>query len=197
MTNFCNSLYDFQKKQASSADRITLYGLMVKPIQRFPQFILLLQVTSHRSTISTFQVSLITRKYNKKREHENIAALALDDVTVILWLPLFFAIILSTFISGHYHKFRLRFITGESKHQLHYLLFFSYSSASFRVIIIIMDDRNRGIILIFLFLQIKMANFQLELQLNPKPLPAPHCQQSFKLVSVFNNASASIKETID
>lgn len=33
-----------QKKQASSVDRITLYGLMVKPIQRFPQFILLLQV---------------------------------------------------------------------------------------------------------------------------------------------------------
>ncbi|XP_042622444.1 rho guanine nucleotide exchange factor 10-like protein isoform X1 [Cyprinus carpio] len=32
-----------KKKQASSADRITLYGLMVKPIQRFPQFILLLQ----------------------------------------------------------------------------------------------------------------------------------------------------------
>uniref|UniRef100_A0A8C1ZE94 Rho guanine nucleotide exchange factor (GEF) 10-like a n=1 Tax=Cyprinus carpio TaxID=7962 RepID=A0A8C1ZE94_CYPCA len=31
------------RKQASSADRITLYGLMVKPIQRFPQFILLLQ----------------------------------------------------------------------------------------------------------------------------------------------------------
>uniref|UniRef100_A0A4W6CTD6 Rho guanine nucleotide exchange factor 10 like n=1 Tax=Lates calcarifer TaxID=8187 RepID=A0A4W6CTD6_LATCA len=31
------------KKQASSPDRITLYGLMVKPIQRFPQFILLLQ----------------------------------------------------------------------------------------------------------------------------------------------------------
>ncbi|XP_058646866.1 rho guanine nucleotide exchange factor 10-like protein isoform X2 [Onychostoma macrolepis] len=32
-----------KKKQASSTDRITLYGLMVKPIQRFPQFILLLQ----------------------------------------------------------------------------------------------------------------------------------------------------------
>ncbi|XP_078026510.1 rho guanine nucleotide exchange factor 10-like protein isoform X2 [Epinephelus lanceolatus] len=32
-----------KKKQASSSDRITLYGLMVKPIQRFPQFILLLQ----------------------------------------------------------------------------------------------------------------------------------------------------------
>lgn len=27
-----------------SPDRVTLYGLMVKPIQRFPQFILLLQV---------------------------------------------------------------------------------------------------------------------------------------------------------
>ncbi|XP_043917752.1 rho guanine nucleotide exchange factor 10-like protein isoform X2 [Protopterus annectens] len=35
---------DFLKKrQAASPDRITLYGLMVKPIQRFPQFILLLQ----------------------------------------------------------------------------------------------------------------------------------------------------------
>uniref|UniRef100_A0A668ABA3 Rho guanine nucleotide exchange factor 10 like n=1 Tax=Myripristis murdjan TaxID=586833 RepID=A0A668ABA3_9TELE len=32
-----------KKKQAASVDRITLYGLMVKPIQRFPQFILLLQ----------------------------------------------------------------------------------------------------------------------------------------------------------
>ncbi|XP_062419876.1 LOW QUALITY PROTEIN: rho guanine nucleotide exchange factor 10-like protein [Pungitius pungitius] len=32
-----------KKKQATSVDRITLYGLMVKPIQRFPQFILLLQ----------------------------------------------------------------------------------------------------------------------------------------------------------
>ncbi|XP_052396677.1 rho guanine nucleotide exchange factor 10-like protein isoform X4 [Carassius gibelio] len=32
-----------KKKQAASKDRITLYGLMVKPIQRFPQFILLLQ----------------------------------------------------------------------------------------------------------------------------------------------------------
>ncbi|XP_072512604.1 rho guanine nucleotide exchange factor 10-like protein isoform X6 [Salminus brasiliensis] len=32
-----------KKKQAASTDRITLYGLMVKPIQRFPQFILLLQ----------------------------------------------------------------------------------------------------------------------------------------------------------
>uniref|UniRef100_A0A8B9MJS7 Rho guanine nucleotide exchange factor 10-like protein n=1 Tax=Accipiter nisus TaxID=211598 RepID=A0A8B9MJS7_9AVES len=35
---------DFLKKrQMASTDRVTLYGLMVKPIQRFPQFILLLQ----------------------------------------------------------------------------------------------------------------------------------------------------------
>ncbi|XP_062449051.1 rho guanine nucleotide exchange factor 10-like protein isoform X6 [Rhea pennata] len=32
-----------KKRQMASADRVTLYGLMVKPIQRFPQFILLLQ----------------------------------------------------------------------------------------------------------------------------------------------------------
>lgn len=41
----CNvSFFRQQRKQATSVDRITLYGLMVKPIQRFPQFILLLQV---------------------------------------------------------------------------------------------------------------------------------------------------------
>ncbi|XP_069462192.1 rho guanine nucleotide exchange factor 10 isoform X2 [Ambystoma mexicanum] len=34
---------EFLKCQESSLDRITLYGLMMKPIQRFPQFILLLQ----------------------------------------------------------------------------------------------------------------------------------------------------------
>uniref|UniRef100_A0A3B4UAR6 Rho guanine nucleotide exchange factor 10 n=1 Tax=Seriola dumerili TaxID=41447 RepID=A0A3B4UAR6_SERDU len=35
---------DFLKhRQESSTDRMTLYGLMMKPIQRFPQFILLLQ----------------------------------------------------------------------------------------------------------------------------------------------------------
>lgn len=35
-----------QQCQESSPDRITLYGLMMKPIQRFPQFILLLQVSN-------------------------------------------------------------------------------------------------------------------------------------------------------
>ncbi|KAJ7988903.1 hypothetical protein DPEC_G00314010 [Dallia pectoralis] len=35
---------DFLKhRQETSSDRVTLYGLMMKPIQRFPQFILLLQ----------------------------------------------------------------------------------------------------------------------------------------------------------
>lgn len=32
-----------KRRQVCSSDRVTLYGLMVKPIQRFPQFILLLQ----------------------------------------------------------------------------------------------------------------------------------------------------------
>lgn len=34
-----------QQRQETSKDRLTLYGLMMKPIQRFPQFILLLQVS--------------------------------------------------------------------------------------------------------------------------------------------------------
>uniref|UniRef100_A0A6Q2Y9G7 DH domain-containing protein n=1 Tax=Esox lucius TaxID=8010 RepID=A0A6Q2Y9G7_ESOLU len=38
------SFLDFLKhRQETSSDRVTLYGLMMKPIQRFPQFILLLQ----------------------------------------------------------------------------------------------------------------------------------------------------------
>ncbi|KAG8444945.1 hypothetical protein GDO86_009923 [Hymenochirus boettgeri] len=38
------AFFEFLKQsQESSPDRITLYGLMMKPIQRFPQFILLLQ----------------------------------------------------------------------------------------------------------------------------------------------------------
>ncbi|KAL2099214.1 hypothetical protein ACEWY4_005694 [Coilia grayii] len=38
------SFLDFLKhRQETSTDRVTLYGLMMKPIQRFPQFILLLQ----------------------------------------------------------------------------------------------------------------------------------------------------------
>ncbi|KAL6061341.1 hypothetical protein STEG23_035657, partial [Scotinomys teguina] len=32
-----------KRRQVCSVDRVTLYGLMVKPVQRFPQFILLLQ----------------------------------------------------------------------------------------------------------------------------------------------------------
>ena len=38
-----NSVYQ-QVKQISAHDRLSFFGLMVKPIQRFPQFILLLQV---------------------------------------------------------------------------------------------------------------------------------------------------------
>lgn len=35
----------FQVKQISAHDRLSFFGLMVKPVQRFPQFILFLQVS--------------------------------------------------------------------------------------------------------------------------------------------------------
>jgi len=49
-----------QHRQETNKDHLTLYGLMMKPIQRFPQFILLLQV---RLTSHALSVLLILRKY--------------------------------------------------------------------------------------------------------------------------------------
>lgn len=41
-----SALADFFKvKQIGAHDRLSFFGLMVKPVQRFPQFILFLQVT--------------------------------------------------------------------------------------------------------------------------------------------------------
>lgn len=40
-----------QHRQETNNDRMTLYGLMMKPIQRFPQFILLLQVERNIITL--------------------------------------------------------------------------------------------------------------------------------------------------
>lgn len=41
-----SALADFFKvKQISAHDRLSFFGLMVKPVQRFPQFILFLQVS--------------------------------------------------------------------------------------------------------------------------------------------------------
>ena len=43
-----SALADFFKvKQISAHDRLSFFGLMVKPVQRFPQFILFLQVSIH------------------------------------------------------------------------------------------------------------------------------------------------------
>ncbi|XP_039698015.1 rho guanine nucleotide exchange factor 10-like protein isoform X5 [Pteropus medius] len=42
-TEKIGDLFVASRRQVCSPDRVTLYGLMVKPIQRFPQFILLLQ----------------------------------------------------------------------------------------------------------------------------------------------------------
>lgn len=40
-----SALADFFKvKQIGAHDRLSFFGLMVKPVQRFPQFILFLQV---------------------------------------------------------------------------------------------------------------------------------------------------------
>jgi hypothetical protein len=40
---FVTSCSRVQVKQITAHDRLNFYGLIVKPIQRFPQFILLLQ----------------------------------------------------------------------------------------------------------------------------------------------------------
>lgn len=41
-----SALADFFKvKQISAHDRLSFFGLMVKPVQRFPQFIMFLQVS--------------------------------------------------------------------------------------------------------------------------------------------------------
>lgn len=45
-----SALNDFFKvKQISAHDRLSFFGLMVKPVQRFPQFILFLQVSRSRN----------------------------------------------------------------------------------------------------------------------------------------------------
>lgn len=46
-----SALADFFKvKQISAHDRLSFFGLMVKPVQRFPQFILFLQVSIDSSS---------------------------------------------------------------------------------------------------------------------------------------------------
>uniref|UniRef100_A0A8C9MRK3 Rho guanine nucleotide exchange factor 10 like n=1 Tax=Serinus canaria TaxID=9135 RepID=A0A8C9MRK3_SERCA len=64
---------DFLKKrQMASADRVTLYGLMVKPIQRFPQFILLLQVRPGRGSggrlgLALTELETLAEKLNEQK----------------------------------------------------------------------------------------------------------------------------------
>ena len=74
-----------QVKQITAADRLNLFGLMVKPIQRFPQFILLLQdllketPTGHEDRMAlqlavTTLESLAEMLNERKRESEQAAA---------------------------------------------------------------------------------------------------------------------------
>ena len=74
-----------QVKQITAADRLNFFGLMVKPIQRFPQFILLLQdllketPTGHEDRMAlqlavTTLESLAEMLNERKRESEQAAA---------------------------------------------------------------------------------------------------------------------------
>ncbi|TKS77869.1 Rho guanine nucleotide exchange factor 10-like protein [Collichthys lucidus] len=65
-----------KRKQASSPDRITLYGLMVKPIQRFPQFILLLQdmlKNTAKSHTDRLPLQLALTELEKLNEQKRLA----------------------------------------------------------------------------------------------------------------------------
>ena len=74
-----------QVKQITAADRLNFFGLMVKPIQRFPQLILLLQdllketPTGHEDRMAlqlalTTLESLAEMLNERKRESEQAAA---------------------------------------------------------------------------------------------------------------------------
>ena len=74
-----------QVKQITAADRLNFFGLMVKPIQRFPQFILLLQdllketPTGHEDRMAlqlalTTLESLAEMLNERKRESEQAAS---------------------------------------------------------------------------------------------------------------------------
>ena len=74
-----------QVKQITAADRLNFFGLMVKPIQRFPPFILLLQdflkatPTGHEDRMAlqlalTTLESLAEMLNERKRESEQAAA---------------------------------------------------------------------------------------------------------------------------
>ena len=81
-----SAFVDFlQVKQITAADRLNFFGLMVKPIQRFPQFILLLQdllketPTGHEDWMAlqlavTTLESLAEMLNERKRESEQAAA---------------------------------------------------------------------------------------------------------------------------
>ncbi|XP_076863824.1 rho guanine nucleotide exchange factor 10-like protein isoform X2 [Brachyhypopomus gauderio] len=73
-----------KKKQSSSADRITLYGLMVKPIQRFPQFILLLQdMLKHtqRGHVDRLPLQLALTELESLAERLNEQKRVVDQIT--------------------------------------------------------------------------------------------------------------------
>jgi len=72
--------YWLQQKLESSSDRLSLIGLMVKPVQRFPQFIMLLQASTFPQFLRVLSVDLAY--------HEKVLSMHTEwPVFACLWSP--------------------------------------------------------------------------------------------------------------
>lgn len=82
-----------QHRQETNNDRMTLYGLMMKPIQRFPQFILLLQVERNIST-TLFKMTVLLICASRGRPihmHFNTVLCRQWRITLIEWFFVIFS----------------------------------------------------------------------------------------------------------
>ncbi|KAJ6665917.1 hypothetical protein lerEdw1_001389 [Lerista edwardsae] len=78
---------DFLKQcQESSPDRITLYGLMMKPIQRFPQFILLLQAMQGQDLVGADWCRSL-RQRSQRPSHRKRASIRFGLCSKISFYP--------------------------------------------------------------------------------------------------------------
>lgn len=74
-----SALADFFKvKQISAHDRLSFFGLMVKPVQRFPQFILFLQVSSFvvcpmNASLSNIELLQDLLKHTPQDHHDRMS----------------------------------------------------------------------------------------------------------------------------
>lgn len=91
-----SALADFLKvKQIGAHDRLSFFGLMVKPVQRFPQFILFLQVSCiillsciRRKYYVIFLCECITRfsglikTYSSRSSRQNVVAIGINTIRI-------------------------------------------------------------------------------------------------------------------